>query len=50
MPWMVFAPTPDGTIDAQDRIHITGYYAGITVASDTGKIVNGGLILGVYRA
>ena len=51
MPWMHIAPVPDGTIDAQDRIHATGYYAGITVGEgDEAKGLNVGLLLGVYRS
>ena len=50
MPWMVLAPIPDGTIDAQDRIHATGYYAGIAVAAMTAKGINSGLLLKVYRS
>jgi len=50
MPWMVIAPVPDGTIAAADRIHATGYYAGIPVGSEVAKGLNSGLLLGVYRS
>jgi hypothetical protein len=53
MPWMVVAPVADGTIGAADRIHATGYYAGIAVgapAAITDKSNLSGLLLGVYRA
>jgi len=40
------APVPDGTIDASDRAHITGFYRGITYASPA---FNRGFLLNVYR-
>ena len=50
MPWMVIPPLADSTIDAQDRMHATGYYAGITLAVGISKGPNAGLLLGVYRS
>ena len=48
LPWMVIAPTPDGTIDAEDREQISGYYAGITPGSPVSGRKRTGLLIGVY--
>jgi hypothetical protein len=53
MPWMHIAPVADGTIGAADRIHATGYYAGIPVGAPSAMVEKGlnmGLLLGVYRS
>jgi hypothetical protein len=52
MPWMHIAPVPDGTIDAQDRIQATGYYAGIAAGAgaEVTRGLNLGLLMGVYRS
>lgn len=44
------APTPDGTISAADRMHITGFYRGIAAAAPAVAVIapNKGLLLKVY--
>ena len=43
------APTPDGTISAADRMHITGFYRGIAAASPVLALRrHNGLLLKVY--
>ncbi len=43
-------PTPDGTINAADRMHITGFYRGIAAASPVAVVARrtSGLLLKVY--
>ena len=50
LPYLVIAPKPDGTINAEDRKHIAGFYRG-AVAIDPAVHFkpSGGLLLGVYN-
>lgn len=47
LPFLVVYPSPDGTIDAEDRKHIAGYYRNLIFVELKGP--NRGLLIGVYN-
>lgn len=49
LPYLVIVPKPDGTINADDRRHIAGFYRGIKTDPAAQYKISAGMFLGVYN-